>query len=408
MKKTLPVIFLVALAGAAGYVAGRYIYRLEWKNYRPGVVFNESVPAHLATQKVDLSKFWTVWGKVSDNYVNKAAMDPGKMVEGAIYGLVSSLGDPYTVYLSREQNQAEKDSLGGTFEGVGIQLGYKDSKLVVVTPIDGTPAKLAGIRAGDLIARIKDVTKNIDRDTTGIALPEAVALIRGPKGTRVELTLLRESQPQPVVVNLNRDTILIRSVELQMHSRVAWLKLTRFGDRTQEEWDVAIASLVSQGSSLKGIVLDLRNNPGGYLGSSVYTASEFLSKGKVVVAQRFGDGTSREDKVTRKGKLLKTPLVVLVNEGSASAAEIMAGALQDHKRAKIVGVKTFGKGSVQQPENLADGSGLHITIAKWLTPSGEWIDKNGIVPDVLVKLDPDKVIASLGDDDQLQAALQLF
>lgn len=392
VKKFLPIVVIVILAVAVGYRFGK-------TGFKPALVVNK-VPAN----QVDFSKFWSVWDKVSAEYVDKTALDPNKMMEGAIGGMVASIGDPYTLYLNTEQNKAEKDSLGGTFEGVGIQLGYKDKKLVVVSPLEGTPAKRAGVRAGDFIVKIKDTLKKIDKDTTDMTLPEAVGLIRGEKGTTVELTLVRDGVADPIVVVLGRDTISVRSVEVEMVGQIAWVKVARFGDRTQEEWNSAVASL----HNVKGIVLDLRNNPGGYLEGSVYLTSEFLPKGKTVVIQQMGDGTRIDDKVTRDGKLLKTPMVVLVNEGSASAAEIMAGAIHDYKRAKIVGVKSFGKGSVQQPEDLPDGSGLHVTIAKWLTPSGIWIDKNGITPDVEVKVDPSKDILTPADDAQLQKAMQLL
>lgn len=413
VKKFLPIILVAVVGAGGGYIGGRYVYRLEWDNFRPGVVFNESIPKEIASKDVDFSKFWTVWGKVSDSFVDKTVLDPNKMVDGAIAGMVSSLGDPYTMYLSKEQNRAEKDSLEGTFEGVGIQLGYKDKKLVVVAPLEGTPAKRAGVRPGDVIARIRDKAKKVDRYTSGITLPEAVGLIRGEKGTVVELTLEREAETAPIEVSLNRETIQIKSVEVEMVGGAAWLKLSRFGDKTQQEWDSAVNGIIAScqlpvGGKCRGIVLDLRNNPGGYLEGAVYLTSEFLPKGKVVVVQQFGDGSRRESRVTRDGRMVKTPLVVVVNEGSASAAEIMAGAVRDQKRAKIVGVKTFGKGSVQQPEDFADGSGLHTTVAKWLTPAGVWIDKNGITPDVDVKLDPQKEILGPADDDQLQKALQLL
>ncbi len=342
MKKLLPIVVVVALAVSVGYTIGRFEVRFRFNNYKPAIITNKEVVIKSGKPAtVDFAKFWTVWDKVSTGYVDKMALDSNKMVDGAIAGMVASLGDPYTVYLTSEQNKAEKDSLGGEFEGVGIQLGYKEKKLIVVAPLDGTPAKLAGVRAGDMILRIVDAGKNLDRDTEGITLPEAVSLIRGKKGTLVALTLAREAVTEPIKVELKRDTILVKSVEVEMLGDVAWVRVSKFGDRTQVEWDKSIDEYNVQcpmtnvqSKKCRGIVLDLRNNPGGYLEGSVYLTSEFLQKGKIVVKQQFGDGTSYENKVTRDGRLIKVPLVVLINEGSASAAEIMAGALGDSKRGK--------------------------------------------------------------------------
>lgn len=407
-RNTLLVILLVAGAGYTGWLLGRQRLVVSFRNYQPAVVLNKEP---VREGSVDFGMFWKVWDKVAANYVDKSALVPSKMIEGAISGMVEALGDPYTVYLPKKQNEESKADLGGAFEGVGIQLGYKDKQLAVMTPLDGTPAKKAGVKSGDLIIHIKDELKKIDRDADGIPIPEAVNLIRGPKGTVVELTLVRGGATQPMKVSLVRDTIVVKSVTIefpeQEKGKVAVLKLNRFGDRTQDEWLEAIAQITNHTPRVTGVVLDLRNNPGGYLDGAVYLSGEFLTDGKVIVVQQRGDGTKEENKVTRNGRLLKMPLVVLVNEGSASAAEIMAGALQDHKRAKIVGVKSFGKGSVQQPEDFGDGSGIHVTIAKWLRPSGEWIDKTGIIPDAVVEMTATDS-GDLKDDAQLQKAIELL
>lgn len=402
MRRSLFLILITAIIfGGGGYLTGLGQLRFSFANYKPAVVLNKQSTKY---QDVDFAQFWTVWDKLSEQYVDKSALDPKKMVDGAISGMVSALGDPYTVFLPKTQNDEVKADLDGAFDGVGIQLGFKEKILVVVSALDGTPAKKAGIKSGDFIIHIKDLAKKIDRDTNGITLPEAVSIIRGTRGTEVELTLVRESESKPIIVKLIRDTIVVKSATVELKDNIAWLKLNRFGDRTQEEWLDAVEQITNRKPQITGIVLDLRNNPGGYLEGSVYIASEFLPMGKVVVTQQYGDGTKTEHKVTRTGKLLKMPVVVLVNEGSASAAEILAGALQDYKRAKIVGMKSFGKGSVQQPEDFSDGSGIHITIAKWLRPSGDWIDKIGIMPDVEVKMDEKDV----SNDLQLKKAMELL
>jgi carboxyl-terminal processing protease len=411
-KKILIVGLLMIASGWVGLLIGEQKVRLAFKNWKPSILINKESPVDLGRggKEADLSLFWKVWERVSVLYVDKTALDPKKMIDGAISGMVASLGDPYTVYLPVKQNQETKQDLGGYFEGVGIQLGYKDGNLVVVAPLDGTPAQRAGVKAGDFILRIRDDKKGIDRDTVGITLPEAVNIIRGEKKTVVRLMLSRKDEEKPFEVSLTRETINVKSVTLEYKEQgektVAWIKLTRFGDKTQDEWNSAVSEIINHSPKVAGVVLDLRGNPGGYLEGAVYVAGEFLSAGRVVVIQQTGDGSRQEEKIERNGRLLDTKLTIVVNEGSASASEILAGALKDYKRAKVVGVKSFGKGSVQQPEDFGDGSGVHVTIAKWLTPTGAWIDKNGITPDFVVEMPTD------GNDDtadpQLDKAIDVL
>ncbi len=406
MRKLFAVLVIAGVAGFIGYTIGVSQLRIRFANYKPAVVTSKIPPSSVTA---DFSLFWTIWDKVSREYVDKTAINQKNMVQGAISGMVASLGDPYTVYLPPVQNKAAKEDLGGYFDGVGIELGYKDKQLAVVAPLEGTPAFKAGVKSGDLILHIKDVAKKIDADTTNMTIPEAVNIIRGPRGSEIELTFYRTGLSKPLVLKMARDTILVKSatVEFLNNNTVARLKLNKFGDRTPAEWNEAVNQIISLPvGQLKGIVLDLRNNPGGYLDGAVYIAGEFLPKGKLVVTQQYGDGSQNDLKVNRAGKLLKQKVVVLVNEGSASAAEILAGALQDYQRAVAVGVKSFGKGSVQQPDDFADGSGIHVTIAKWLRPNGDWIDKKGILPDVEVKLGENATNSAT--DAQLQKAIELL
>jgi carboxyl-terminal processing protease len=322
------------------------------------------------------------------------------MILGAIQGMVASLGDPYTVFLKPPENQEVKEDLNGSFEGVGIQLGYKENQLAVIAPLPGTPAKAAGVKAGDLILKIDG------ESTTGQSADEAAKKIRGPKGTKVKLTLLTVGDKEPHEVELTRETIIVASVEVEFQSsgnqEIAHLKLLKFGDRTSEEWGKAVEEIISHQPKVAGIVLDMRNNPGGYLTGSVFIASEFLEKG-TVVQQEYADGTKETYSVDRKGKLLTQPLVVLINEGSASASEIVAGSLRDHSRAEIVGFKSFGKGTVQEAQDLTEGAGLHVTIARWLLPSGDWIDKSGIKPQTEIKDD-----SETEKDEQLEKAIEVL
>ena len=416
LRSWLLAVTLMVVSGTVGFELGEQKLRISFRNWKPAVVYNQTAPVDTSGAKADFSHFWVVWDKLSAEYVDKSALVPEKMVDGAISGMVAAAGDPYTVYLPPQQNKEAKEDLGGSFEGVGIQLGFKDGKLAVVSPLEGMPAVRAGVRAGDYIVHIKDDKKKVDRDTDGMSLPEAVRLIRGEKGTRVELTLFREGGKDTFKVNLERDTIVVKSVELQMletgEEKVGWIKLNRFGDRTQEEWAGVVGQLASmQAEQLRGVALDLRNNPGGYLEGAVWIAGEFLPAGKIVVSQQYGDGTKIDEKVKRNGQLLKQSVVVIVNKGSASAAEILAGALQDHGRVEVTGEQSFGKGSVQQPDDFPNGSGLHVTIARWLRPNGEWIDKKGITPDFEVKWEPDENASDSGDwksDLQLVKAVEIL
>lgn len=419
-RNTLLVCILIVFSGWVGYWFGQQKLKLSFINWKPTVVVNRAPTAVNFPGEADFSMFWTVWDKVSQLYVDKSVLDPKKMIDGAISGMVAAIGDPYTVYLPVQQNKESKEDLGGAFEGVGIQLGYKDKQLAVMAPLEGTPAFLAGVQAGDFILKIVDKEAGIDQITDGIAITQAVKLIRGVKGTKVTLTLYREGLDKPFDVDLARDTIVVKSVTLKwlndsQGEKIAWLKLTRFGDRTQEEWLEAVNQItltcgLPEGKGCKGMVLDVRNNPGGYLESAVYLAGEFINAGKVVVAQQYGDGSKIENIVNRNGRLLEIPLTVIVNGGSASAAEIITGALQDHKRAQVVGIKSFGKGSVQQPEDFPDGSGVHVTVAKWLRPSGEWLDKKGITPDEEVTWDNPKEVteANFQEDPQLTKAVEML
>ena len=277
------------------------------------------------------------------------------------------------------------------------------SRLIVIAPLDGTPAQRAGIKPEDFIIKIAD------KDTTNITLPEAVNLIRGKKGTNIDLTIIREGDQEPKVYSLTRDNIIVKSVNVSYKTtasgkKTAIIKLSRFGERTKDEWTEGVNNLLSEKSN--AIVLDLRNNPGGFLEGAVFIASEFLDSGDVVL-QENARGERTAFKVNRAGRLTEIPLIVLINKGSASASEIVAGALRDRGRAKLAGEKSFGKGTIQEAEELASGTGIHITVAKWLTPDGQWVnDTQGLEPDV-------KIIEESGEDNtqndaQLDGALKLF
>lgn len=401
----LSISFFV-LSGGIGYWAGQREIRLRWQNVKPEItIVNKATP--LEHRDLDFSLFWEVWSRLEQDYLDSSALDEEKMVYEAISGMTSSLGDPYTVFLPPKKQQESKAELSGSFEGVGIQLGYKDNRLAVIAPLDDMPAKRAGVKAGDLILHIRDELKDIDVDTDGMSLPEAVEIIRGPKDQPVTLKLARAGR-EPFEVAIKRETIIVKSVTLEWIEGVVYLRLSRFGDRTTTEWDQAVKEIVERDNSQEevvGIILDIRNNPGGYLDAAVAIASEFFSDG--IVVEQKGKVDSYPFVVERPGRLLNLPLVVLVNQGSASASEIVAGAIQARGRGELVGVNTFGKGTVQDAQELKGGAGLHITTARWLLPGGSWIHEEGLKPDVEVEYDEEKS-KDAKYDNQVQEAIRIL
>lgn len=352
-----------------------------------------------ASSSVDFSLFWDVWERVNRYYIDRKALNAQKMVYGAISGMVASLGDPYTVFLPPDQNKETKDDLGGRFEGIGAQLGVKEKKIVIVSPLKGSPAEKEGLRAGDVILKVDG------EETASWTLPQAVSKIRGKKGTKVNLTIVHKNASSSADIAVTRDTIKVASVEWEVkNDKVIYLKLGRFGDTTTDEWTKAvdeISTLLTRKGEIKGLVLDLRNNPGGYLSGSVFIASEFLDGG-VVVIQESATKAKQTYEVNRKGRLLSIPMIVLINKGSASASEIVAGALKDRGRGRLVGETSFGKGSIQEAQELSHEAGIHITVAKWLLPSGKWINGSGIEPDIKIENDENNPDSDL----QLEKAIE--
>ncbi len=344
-------------------------------------------------EDIDFSLFWDTWQKLEGKYVDKKKLDKKKMYYGAIKGMAASLEDPYTFFLTPEENKQTKDDLGGRFEGIGAQLGLKDDQIVVVAPLKASPAEKAGLKASDIIIAVNG------ESTKGWTLVQGVSKIRGPKKTTVKLTIRRGDKESDY--SIIRDEIHIPSIELSYNSQtgcstsncpqVAVVKLNQFGEQTNTEWDKAVKEIGDKwkNKEIAGMILDLRDNPGGFLESAVYIASEFIPEGKRVVKQESTkQSETRDYTVYRKGKLQDIPLVILINEGSASASEIVAGALRDYSRATLIGQKSFGKGSVQEAIDLKGDAGLHITIAKWILPKGDWINGKGIKPEIEVQSIP--------------------
>lgn len=397
-------IIVALLTFALGWQLGQRDLRFNFANFRPQVTFsNETAPSK---QNVDFKLFWQVWDLVSSEYVDKKAIDPQKMFYGAVQGMVAAVGDPYTVFLPPQEQKSVSEEINGSFEGVGIQLGYdKDKRLAVIAPVKDTPADKAGILAGDLIVKIAD------KDAGGLSLPEAVNLIRGPKGSSIALEIYHEGDAKTKTVELKRDTIVVKSAEYEgktspQGKRVAVIKLSRFGERTFDEWNKAVSEALA--SAPQAVILDLRNNPGGLLDGAVFIGSEFIRSGDIVL-QENAKGERSPYKVNRTGKLLDVPLIVMINKGSASASEIVAGAVQDTKRGKLLGETSFGKGTIQESQDLPEKTGIHITTAKWLTPLGRWIHQKGLEPDIKVELTEDQIKQQVQDKDkdfQMERALQ--
>jgi len=382
---------------AIGFAVGQKKVEISRKGFIPQISITSQLPPK--NQTIDFSLFWQVLQTLPQKYLDKSAIDGQKLLYGAISGMVKSLGDPYTAFLDPKQNESIKEDLSGSYEGVGIQIGFDNEKrLVVIAPLKGTPAEKEGIRPKDLILKIDD------KSTMEMTLPEAVDLIRGPAGSKVKLVLERPGEDKPFEKEIERAKISVETVDVEFKEvagqKVAVVKVSRFGDKTDSEWNGAINQVID--SQAKGVIVDMRNNPGGLLTSAIHLASEFIRG--TVVKQQGADGKVESLPTDHQGKLLKIPLTVLVNGGSASAAEIFAGAIQDANRGKIVGEKTFGKGTVQDVVDFPGGSGLHITIAKWLTPNGKSIHGSGITPDVAVEFPQE---TKEGVDPQLERALEV-
>jgi carboxyl-terminal processing protease len=348
---------------------------------------NKNLPANL-----DYSSVEQVYDELRANYDGK--LDVNKLLDGLKQGLVAASGDPYTEYMSPDKAKDFESELSGSFEGIGAQLGKNDQgNVIIVSPIDGFPAKKAGLQPNDVIIEING------QDATNLTTDQAVDKIRGPQGTHVKLRILRDNK-EDLSFDIERAEINIPSVESKiLDGSIGYLKISQFGDDTTELAQKAAQNFKSQ--NVKGVVLDLRGNPGGYLESAVDVSSLWLTNKTVLQEKR--DGVTEKTYTSRgTATLAGLPTIVLIDEGSASASEITAGALHDNKAASLLGVKSFGKGSVQQPESLNNGGLLKITVARWYTPAGKNIDKEGIKPDTEVKMSADDVKA--GRDPQLDAA----
>jgi len=349
------------------------------------------------TRDVDFNQFWQVWQKVKSKYVKQPVKD-SDLFYGAMQGLVAGVNDPYTVYFPPKQAEEFNKSLDGEFSGIGAEIGIKNNQLVVISPLPGTPAERAGLRPGDKIISIDKTF------TAGMDVGEAVDKIRGESGSKVTLSVMRSGFTKSQDFVITRQTINVPSVMFSIKNKnVGYMRIMQFNQDTVPQFEAAIKQM--QDKKITKLVVDLRNNPGGYLDAAISLASEWVPAGRIV-AEKYSDGSMNEHTSYGLHNLKDVQTVVLVNGGSASASEILAGALQDYGKATLVGEKTFGKGSVQEFENLPDGSALKITVAEWYTPKDKNINNEGITPDVVVKENWEK--EKIGEDSVLAKALQIL
>lgn len=390
------VTLVILIAFAGGFFLGQHKTTSLNGTILDGRFLNKNSVSNQG-KDIDFNLFWEVWETLKKEYVDTNALTDKKLFYGALAGLVGATGDPYSVFMTPDEANEFQQDLSGRFEGIGAEIGFRNDVLTIMAPIEDMPAMKAGVHAGDQIYAIDG------QSAADLTLEEAIKKIRGPKGTQVKLTLLRAKVDKPLDITITRDTVVVKSIRVSWldNNQVAMIKIFNFNDDTQSLFNDAIQEILAK--KPRGLILDLRNNPGGYLDTAVAVASAWVPDG-IIVSEKFGDEHTIEHKALGNAPLVDMPTVVLVNAGSASASEIVAGALKDHHKATLVGEKTFGKGSVQVLRKLSDGSVVKVTTAKWLTPSGTSIHEHGIDPAITVERTIDDRAAD--KDPQLDRALQ--
>ena len=396
-------IFVLLASFGGGAAAG-----VIWARSHPQHAYSETPPTPApevksAAPSEDLQTlfkpFWEAWQLVHDQYVDQP-VDDTKLMEGAIQGMLASLGDPHTSYMDPDQYLQANMEMEGEYDGIGAWVDSSGDYLTIVSPMADSPAEKAGLKPGDRIIAVDG------EDITDLDPELVIRRVLGPAGTTVTLTVLREGSDEPLDFEVTRAHITIPSVEGKMlDDGIAYVHIYTFGANTGSELDKILEDLMAQNPS--GIIVDLRYNGGGYLQTAIEVASEFLPKGKVVLYEEYGDGTRDVHKTHDGGRVLDIPMVILVNEGTASASEVVSGALQDYGRAQLVGVTTYGKGSVQIWTPLSDEQGaVRVTIARWLTPNERQIDKVGLEPDVVAEMTEEDY--QNGKDPQLDKAIEVL
>ncbi len=400
-------VLLLVLIFGVGFFVGAYYRGPEPVTIKGGTATttslgavggqNEPLPDYL-TKDVQFSLFWDTWKLIQNHYYEKD-IPQTQLFYGALQGMVAAVGDPHSMFLTPKDSADFAQDLQGNFEGIGAEIGIQNGQLIVITPLPETPAIRAGLKAKDAIIAIDD------KDTSKLSLNEAVSQIRGEQGSSVVLTIIRGgNKAQKITIKREKITVKSLSWEFIENNTVVHIKIRQFNDDTLGLLNQAIAE-IERRPSVTGIIVDVRNNPGGYLQSAIDIAGKWQANA-AVVSEKLRDGSEIKHASQQSPQLASYATIVLVNAGSASASEIVAGALKDWGRARIVGVTTFGKGSVQDLTDLADGSSVKLTIAKWLTPNGSSIDGKGIEPDVIVELTDADYDANR--DPQLDKAKELL
>jgi len=390
------ILILVVVSYLFGFNMGKKGYAFNPKDFK--VVNQQDQPA-----TVNYQTLWDAISVLNDKYIDKP-VDQQKILFGAVKGAVEAVGDPYTTFFDPKTLQSFQTDLKGSFEGIGAEIGKKDNNIVIIAPLDDSPAKRAGLKAQDIILQVNGEAVN------DWSVEQAVDKIRGPKGTTVTLSVLRSGEDKPFEVKIVRDTITVKSVKWEIKDvksgdttkRIEVITLSRFGDDTKQLFDQAVNDALTKGA--KGIILDERNNPGGYLQTAVDLGSSWIGAGQTVVSEARSDGSTEKYAAEGNNRLAGIKTVVLINGGSASAAEILAGALQDYNIAELIGEKSFGKGSVQELVDLKEGGAVKVTIAKWITPNGKNLNKDGLVPNIEVKISDED--AKAGKDPQMDKAVE--
>ncbi|HVX92490.1 MAG TPA: S41 family peptidase [Candidatus Dojkabacteria bacterium] len=400
--KYVGISILVVITFVFGFISGRYVTSKGWFVPSGSGVINKSN----GDTSADFNLFWTVWDDLKGEYVDSNKVTDQNMLYAAIKGLVSSYDDPATLFLNPKETEDFNNSISGkAFQGIGAELGYENNQVIVVAPLSGSPAQKAGLRAGDIIVKVDGIAiKSTDN------LSDIVLKIRGKSGTTVTLTIVPKGTNTTKDLTITRGEITVPSIEVKDvkdHPELKIINVSRFTEdslmKWETNWDNAVAQVLN--SNAKGVIIDLRGNPGGYFDAAVYAGGEFLPKGTIVSKQQDRNGNVQDFKVDRKGKMIDMPVVVLVDGSSASASEILAGALQKNNRALIIGENSYGKGTAQSILDLPGGATLHLTTLKWLLPDGSWINHdNTIKPDQVVKYSEEDF--KKGIDNQLVKAIQ--
>ncbi len=349
---------------------------------------------------IDFSLFWDAYNKLEQNFIDPSKIADQKVIYGAIEGMTKSLGDPYTDFFNPDQAQRFQQDLSGSFNGIGVEIGIKKDLLTVIAPLKGTPGEQAGLKSGDIIVKVDG------KDTSSMTTDDAVNLIRGQKGTSVTLTVFRDNWTQTKDIKIIRDTIKVPSMDWSIkNGDIAYIQIYQFDESLPSDFQAAAFEILQ--SPAKKIVLDLRDDPGGYLSVAQEIAGWFLQKGQTITIEDFGKNKTQQIyKAEGNSDFENYPIVVLINQGSASASEILAGALRDNRGIQLIGTKSFGKGSVQEVIDLRGGSFLKITIAHWLTPKGSSISEVGLSPDTKVEITDEDFQKE--KDPQLDKALEII